>query len=76
MASEEAIQQIVKNRVLTPTEQRQLWARTSAVRHFLVKAGLCTREEFDRVEASCLVDLEEKLRARAVQSATTGKRKR
>ena len=65
----EAVNQIVQNRTLTPAEQRLMWARTAAVRHFLVKAGLCTREEFDKVEGSCLVNLENKIRKSVLKSA-------
>lgn len=51
---------IAANRGLSPRQQRRLWARVTAVRHFLVRAGFCTVEEFKTLEDELLGDIETK----------------
>lgn len=58
--SEKKLDEIINRRALTPKQQRRLWARATACRHFLVRAGLCTVEEFREAEESVLRDIEKK----------------
>ena len=54
----ERLEAIAAGRSLTPKQQRRLWARVSAIRHFLIRAGLCTVEEMKALEDELLADIE------------------
>lgn len=58
--SKKRLDDIIGRRALTPKQQRRLWSRATACRYFLVRAGLCTVDEFKEVEESILRDIENK----------------
>ena len=57
--SENKLRAIASRRELTPRQQRRLWARATVLRHFMIKAGLCTVDEFRRMEDEVLQSVEE-----------------
>lgn len=59
--SRRKIEAIARQRPLTPAQQRRVWARVTACRHFLVRAGLCTVDEFNGMENEILQDAEQKI---------------
>lgn len=59
--SRQKIEAIARQRALTPAQQRRVWARVTTCRHFLVKAGLCTVDEFNGMESQVLQEAEQKI---------------
>jgi ribosome assembly protein YihI (activator of Der GTPase) len=48
--------------ILTPRKQRIIWARLTAVKRLLVKAGLTTHEEFEEMVEAMVRDIDNKVK--------------
>jgi hypothetical protein len=54
---EDRVKKIVERRGISPKNQKVMWARMAVCKHYLIKTGAITREDFDKEEARLVADI-------------------